>query len=238
MTFHQNPVTVPPLRDESGGDESGRDASSRDTSGRQRANGEDPAAPEFDAAQDDLIDDILELAAQRKRPMRPVIVLIDGPSGAGKTWFAARLAERTNWQPVHLDEFYPGWHGLARGSEMVSEQVLREMNPGYWRWDWEANAPGEWVSLDARDDLIVEGVGAITPESRDAAEERGAVITVFITGPRDERRARAIARDPGYEEWFETWEAQEAEHFKAQGLPDNPVTELDLIWDWTEPGDE
>ena len=115
---------------------------------------------DFDSQQERLLEDIVKLAAARKRAFKPVTVLIDGPSGAGKTWTSAALAERTNWRVVHLDEFYPGWHGLEKGSDMVGEQVLRTMNPGYWRWDWEAGAPGDWASLDVRDDLIVEGVGS------------------------------------------------------------------------------
>lgn len=140
---------------------------------------------DFDSQLDRLIEDVIKAAATRKKPFKPVTVLIDGPSGAGKTWACAALADRAGWRVVHLDEFYPGWRGLEQGSRMVAEQVLRETNPGYWRWDWEANAPGEWASLDARDDLIVEGVGAVTPENIAAAKERGSVITVRLDGPRE-----------------------------------------------------
>lgn len=183
----------------------------------------------IDKQQEHVVAQVMDIAARTKRPMKPVTVLIDGPSGAGKTWLAARLAERANWQAVHLDEFYPGWHGLERGAEMVHEQVLRQMNPGYWRWDWEADAPGEWVSLDVRDDLIVEGVGSITKESLAAAEERGSVVAVFVTGPRDERKDRALRRDPDYAEWFEAWEAQESEHFANQSAS---KVSFDIRWDW------
>lgn len=182
---------------------------------------------DFDSQLDRLLTDTLTLAASRKRPMRPMTVLIDGPSGAGKTWAAASLAERTGWRVVHLDEFYPGWRGLAAGSEMVTSQVLREHNPGYWRWDWEASAPGEWAGLDVRDDLIVEGVGAITEDSVAAARERGGVVTLFIDGPREARRARALERDPDYAEWFETWETQEREHFARQTV----AADLSWVWD-------
>ncbi|MFH0411067.1 aminodeoxychorismate synthase [Corynebacterium sp. L4756] len=191
---------------------------------------EDPAETDtLEQGQSLLRDKVMALVAARKKPMKPVTVLLDGPSGSGKTWFAARLSEFTQWQTVHLDEFYPGWHGLAQGSEMVADQVLRKMNPGFWRWDWHANAPAEWYSLDGRDDLIVEGVGAISPENIQAASARGTVITVMVTGPRTARRTRALERDEGYEDWFETWERQEATHFEE--LFDKEVSP-DLVWEW------
>ena len=62
---------------------------------------------DYDDQLERLLEDVVKLAASRKRPMRPVTVLIDGPSGAGKTWASASLADRTGWRVVHLDEFYP-----------------------------------------------------------------------------------------------------------------------------------
>ncbi|MGO2574128.1 MAG: aminodeoxychorismate synthase, partial [Corynebacterium casei] len=97
--------------------------------GQEEAEQEVVETTSFEQAQDLLEDNIASLAAKRNKPMRPVTVLIDGPSGAGKTWFAARLSEHMLWQTVHLDEFYPGWHGLEKGSDMVKSQVLRKMNP-------------------------------------------------------------------------------------------------------------
>lgn len=198
----------------------------QDTDRTDHREGGKDTAQTHAAEMDRLLNDVLSLAAARKRPMRPVTVLIDGPSGAGKTWTAAALAERTGWRVVHLDEFYPGWHGLEEGSAMVAEQVLRENNPGYWRWDWEANAPKDWASVDERDDLIVEGVGSVTEATVDVAKQRGSVVTVRIDGPREKRRERALERDPGYEEWFETWERQEKEHFAQRAV------DADLTWEW------
>src|SRR5690625_700324 len=44
----------------------------------------------FVQAQDLLEENIDRLAQARNKPMKPVTVLIDGSSGAGKNWFAAR----------------------------------------------------------------------------------------------------------------------------------------------------
>ena len=40
---------------------------------------------DIDAEQERLLEDIVKLAASRKRAFKPVTVLIDGPSGSGKT---------------------------------------------------------------------------------------------------------------------------------------------------------
>lgn len=141
--------------------------------------------------------------------------LIDGPSGSGKTTHAAALGARLGHRVVHMDDLYPGWWGLAEGSRIVAEEVLRMKAPGYHRWDWERDRPGEWVALPDGEPLIVEGVGAMTPATVAAARRRGAVRTVLVTAPEGLRRRRALARDPYYEPWWETWARQERAHFAA-----------------------
>ena len=73
---------------------------------------------------------VAELAA----PPRPV-VLVDGRSGAGKSTLAARLVAA--WPGpvtlVSLDDLFPGWDGLAAGSDAVARDVLRRTEPGYTR---------------------------------------------------------------------------------------------------------
>ncbi|MCQ9351945.1 hypothetical protein NQ015_03545 [Corynebacterium sp. 153RC1] len=135
-----------------------------------------------------------------------MIVLIDGPSGAGKTTFAGQLGAVLSWPVVHLDDFYPGWGGLAAARDMVVRDVLGRR--GFWRWDWEQNVRGEWVDLDY-EHLIIEGVGAISSESLDAGE----TFAVVLTAPEQVRRERALARDPYYKPYWEMWACQEKEHF-------------------------
>ncbi|MDY3127250.1 MAG: hypothetical protein SOW59_03855 [Corynebacterium sp.] len=203
-----------------------------------------PGLPELDGDAHDLVlthtveDGHAALAAKieafihtHKVPFRPVTVLIDGPSGAGKTWFAVYLTEKLGYHTVHMDEFYPGWHGLAEGRDMVYKQVLRLHNPGYWRWDWHANILGDWVSLDERDDVVIEGVGALSAENIAAAKQRGLAVTIMITGPRQDRFSWAIERDPDYEPWFEAWEQQESAHFTH--LRETEVTP-DFVLAWAQ----
>ena len=149
--------------------------------------------------------------------MRPYTVLIDGPSGAGKTTLAAVMGRALGIRVVHLDDFYPGWGGLAEGARMVARDVLHPRSPGYWRWDWDAHRRAGWVELDPAADVIVEGVGAVTGASIRAARARGDVTTVRVVAPAGVRRSRALQRDPGYADYWDMWAAQEA------GMPRPPV---------------
>jgi adenylate kinase family enzyme len=154
-------------------------------------------------------------------------VLIDGPSGAGKTTFADAVARRTGLRVVHLDDFYPGWSGLAEASRMVVDDVLHPTAPGYRRWNWETGEPADWVPLNAGESVIIEGVGAVTATSTAAARALGDVLTVRINAPTELRRTRALTRDTGYEPFWEMWAQQEVVHFRGPGRV--PV-DFELEW--------
>ncbi len=141
------------------------------------------------------------------------VVLLDGASGSGKTTLAAALAAAwpTPIRVVALDEFYPGWGGLAAASAMVAATVLRPQDPGYRRWDWEAGRPAEWVALDPDESLLVEGCGALTPASRALAS-----AGIWVVGNPAERKARALARDgEQFAPHWDEWAAQERAHWRA-----------------------
>ncbi|MBA1835472.1 (d)CMP kinase [Corynebacterium wankanglinii] len=144
-------------------------------------------------------------------------LLIDGPSGAGKTTLANHIGQALGIQVVHLDDFYPGWGGLAEGARMVADDVLDPATPGYWRWDWQQNTRGEWVPLVPGADLVIEGVGAVTEASIGRAKARGDVDTLRVIAAAETRKARALTRDPGYAPWWDMWAQQE------KLLPDVPV---------------
>lgn len=188
-----------------------------------------PPNTQLYASRTDLIAAALHWWTQRRAHSAPLTVLIDGPSGGGKTTVATELGERTALRVIHLDDFYPGWHGLAAGSQMVAQQVLDPSRPGYRRWDWANDAPGAWVELDPAAAIIIEGVGALSAENHRAAAGRGEVLSIVIDGPRPRRRDRALRRDPDYEPWFEMWEAQEQQHFAQIAAAAVPI---DMAWIW------
>ena len=118
------------------------------------------------------------------------VVTIDGYSGSGKSTLAAALARLVNgWQVLHLDDWYPGWDGLAAGAQ-IARRIAADLRGGrassYEAWDWEAGATGETTRVPLAP-TIIEGCGAIEAE---------ADLAIWIADPGEgERRSRALARD-------------------------------------------
>lgn len=118
------------------------------------------------------------------------VVTIDGYSGSGKSTLAAALARLVNgWQVLHLDDWYPGWDGLAAGAQ-IARRIAADLRGGrassYEVWDWEAGETGATIRVPLAP-TIIEGCGAIEAE---------ADLAIWIADPgEDERRSRALARD-------------------------------------------
>ncbi|WP_426721399.1 hypothetical protein [Corynebacterium auriscanis] len=167
---------------------------------------------------------ILRAVRQLPRGKAPLTVLIDGRSGAGKTCIAQRLKGLVKAQLVHLDDAYPGWAGLASASKAVSTTILsnQKSQAGYQKWDWFNSAYGPWQPVDPHANLIVEGAGALTPETVEAARQRSGerVLTVVLEAPEKTRRIRVRNRDGNPEAWWQMWAAQENEHFARLPEPD------------------
>ena len=131
------------------------------------------------------------------------VVTIDGYSGAGKSTLAAALARLVNgWQVLHLDDWYPGWDGLAAGARIarrIAADLREGRAPSYEAWDWEAGETGATIRVPLAP-TIIEGCGAIEAE---------ADLAIWIADPgEDERRSRALARDgqtyaPHWRRWAE-----------------------------------
>lgn len=145
----------------------------------------------------------------------PVIIAVDGRSGAGKTTLAVELAARLRQHHkvslFHLEDIYPGWNGLMPGIERYVATVLTPLSEGlaaeWTSWDWEKHYDGGLnVTLPA-EIVIVEGVGAAANAARAMLD---AVVWVEASG--DERRRRALTRDGStYEPYWDSWAAQEDE---------------------------
>lgn len=170
-----------------------------------------PVAMSPDQAARDLAPRLSALAGERApasphgegaRAKRAVpVVTIDGYSGSGKSTLAAALTRLVNgWQVLHLDDWYPGWDGLAAGAD-IARRIAADLRAGrassYEAWDWENDTTGATTRVPLAP-TIIEGCGAIEAE---------ADLSVWIADPgEDERRSRALARDgqtyaPHWQRW-------------------------------------
>lgn len=149
-------------------------------------------------------------------------LLIDGRSGSGKTELADSLlralrAAGADPQALRAEDLYPGWDGLAEGSLAVARALGAG---GYRRFDWAAGEFAEWVRIDPRSPLVIEGCGAITRANLAAARSwarahaGGSVRSVWLDAPAAERKRRALARDgDAYAPHWDRWAEQEDAHY-------------------------
>jgi uridine kinase len=156
------------------------------------------------------------------------VIAVDGPGGAGKSTFAARLSRAFGDGAVvplvHTDDFASwddqfGWGPLLRAR--VIEPLLSGETGRYQRYDWVDKRFAEWHDVPVADVLIIEGVGAAQRLFADAV-----AMTVWVETPPDVRLARGIARD-GEElrEFWQQWIVGEWAHFAA----DDTFARADLV---------
>jgi uridine kinase len=149
------------------------------------------------------------------------LVVVDGPSGAGKTTFAGRLAaalsaEAVEVALVHTDDLVNGWDdqfGFRARLDRLVLAPLREGRPaGYRAYDWGTGALGVRRTLPVPDVLVVEGSTAA-----DAVPREELSLSVFVDAPAEARLARVLARDgAGIEAPLRRWMAAEQECFAAR----------------------
>ena len=171
----------------------------------------------------------------------PVIIAVDGRSGAGKTTLAVELAARLRQHHkvslFHLEDIYPGWNGLMPGIERYVGTVLKPLSQGqaaeWTSWDWEKHYDGGLnVTLPA-EIVIVEGVGAAADAARPMLD-----AVVWVESPGDDRRRRALTRDGStYEPYWDSWAAQEDEWLSADAVIGAADVRVQNLADGSAPDD-
>jgi hypothetical protein len=173
------------------------------------------------ALNDAIAQALMAIDTAQPRCGETTVVAVDGPSGAGKTYFSAALAERIPGAHVlHLDDMYPGWDGLHQGAadlyDLVLSKIARGERAGYRGWDWEHERPADWHDIPATCLLIVDGAGS-------GAGGNGSLESVLIWLEADPavRFRRGIERDgESYRPQWERWAAQENDLFLSDGTRD------------------
>ncbi len=151
------------------------------------------------------------------------VVAVDGPSGAGKTTFAGRLARafQDDTAIVPTDAFLDGWAEPQSVWPALRSDVLDPLAAGrpgaYHAYDWTLRRFGaEVVPVAVPAILILEGV-----TSASAAVRAELSLAVFVTGDAAERTARTLARDGAeIEAALRNWQAAETMYFEAERTAD------------------
>lgn len=173
-----------------------------------------------------------DLAAEvLRRPPRlggTRLVCVDGPSGAGKTVFAARLA--ASFDPpapvVHTDDLLDGWDDQITFWPRLERLVLAPLRSGregeYRAFDWhKGRFDGPTVRVAVAPVLIVEGVSAAR-----AAARAEASMTIFVTADLRLRSARSAVRDgEAQRPYLERWRRREEQHFAV----DDTAARVDVV---------
>ena len=156
------------------------------------------------------------------------LICIDGPSGSGKTTLASEVAAVLAAPTVHMDDLYPGWEGLRAGTQRVQEWIVRPLTDGhparYQRWDWASDRYAEWVQLPSSEVVVLEGCGSGALPGGKAAS-----VLVWVEADEAVRKARGIARDAGFAQFWDSWATQERRLYDA----DRTWERADLFLDTT-----
>jgi uridine kinase len=154
------------------------------------------------------------------------LIAVDGPSGSGKSRFAARLGESLSAPIVHTDDLLDGWDDQFTFWPRLEEQVLDPLRHGrtasYLRYQWDRGYfGGNPVLVPPAATVVLEGVtsarAAIRPELS---------FSVFVDAPAALRWQRALIRDAGggdvaYQQYLRRWQAAEQEHFAAEATAEH-----------------
>lgn len=162
--------------------------------------------------------------------MSTKVIAVDGPGGAGKSSFAARLAEELGGAQLLRTDDFASWEvptdWWPRLLKEVLEPLSRNESARYRCTDWGNSDHQEWAEVTPAEFVILEGVTA----SR-AAFRPFLSYSVWIETPRDLRLSRGLERD-GEEarvQW-EEWIAKEEDYVRRE----KPQERADLVL----PGDQ
>jgi|ERR1700722_16490871 uridine kinase len=194
---------------------------------------------------DTVIDRISSLSSD---PMRPMVVAIDGASGAGKSTVSEMLKSKLSAAVIPLDDFFSAHIPDAKWDEFSVEEKLEKV------FDWNrlrtqallpllANQQAKWYAFDfnagTQEDgtynlmaagktsepagvIIIDGTYSASPHLAEVVN-----LTVLIDVPVQERHTRLYKReDPSFiRQWHKRWDVVEDFYFEQV----RPKNSFDII---------
>jgi uridine kinase len=181
----------------------------------------------------------------RAKVRRPIVIALDGGSGAGKTTIAERLMCLAEIALVPLDDFY---QTVIPESEWPHKTVEQRLN-GVFDWSrvrsealepLRAGRPGRWHAFDfmcglgktgtyslkqdvtevaPASTILLEGAYSASPPLRDLID-----LAVFVHVRNKKRHLRTAARgsDPDFlAKWHAIWDEVEAYYFQHVCPPES-----------------
>ena len=158
------------------------------------------------------------------------LIGIDGFGAAGKSTLAEKIKSRiTSAQIIHIDDFYkPSQVRSGKKSHSIlnedfdwdrlEEEVFNKIINNksafrYQRYDWVSDTLAEFIQVDARLPIIVEGVFSLQRRFFNLYD-----VTIWIDVSEDAIIKRAIERDgiAVMDKWINEWQPIERNYFQSE----------------------
>jgi uridine kinase len=151
---------------------------------------------------------------------------IDGPAGAGKTTFAAKLeadlSVKGTVKVIHMDDLYNGWENalsnpLSEILDRISTAHLAGREFAIKIFNWHTMQFDREEKVTPTEYLIIEGVGA----AQQIVRETGA-ITYWLDIEPEVGLQRVLDRDGAHiEHQMRQWQVDQEKHFTRDETREN-----------------
>ena len=154
------------------------------------------------------------------------LLAIDGPAGAGKTTFAAKLeaelSDSATVKVIHMDNLYNGWenalsNALSEILDRISTAHLANREFVIKIFNWKSMQFDTEETIVPTDYLIIEGVGAAQQIVRDSG-----AITYWLDIEPEIGLQRVLERDGAHiEAQMRRWQVEQDKHFARDETREN-----------------